>query len=78
MSGGCRDVLITKALWLQRLDLNQRPLGYEGKFARNTEQRQPIKPKKTLSNPTNAVGSLWATLAAIHVQKTDRYAPGRM
>jgi hypothetical protein len=28
-------------LWLRGLDLNQRPLGYEGKSALHTDQREP-------------------------------------
>jgi hypothetical protein len=36
--------------WLRGLDLNQRPLGYEGKISLHMEQLQPSNTKKTLKN----------------------------
>jgi hypothetical protein len=54
-----------------KVDLNQRPLGYEGNVTRHTSQLQPTKPNKTLRNPARAVGLLWAALAVVHGQKAD-------
>src|SRR5271157_3427203 len=66
--GVCNQELV----WLRGVDLNHRPLGYEGKSTHYTELLQPTNSNETLRNPARAVGYSWVVLAAVHGQNTDR------
>ena len=64
--GVCAARNLAQVHWLRGQDLNLRPLGYEGKFANNTEQRQPVNPNKTLiilPGWLAYLGSLWQLFA---------------
>src|ERR1700674_1527897 len=42
---------MTKSTWLRGVDLNHRPLGYEGKSAPHTKQLSTTKSNETLKTP---------------------------
>ena len=51
--------------WLRGLDLNQRPLGYEGVLARDSRQRPTISAKENQSFYAFGFGSGWLGLGAV-------------
>jgi hypothetical protein len=43
--------------WLRGLDLNQRPLGYEGKFGRHDTQEKPMRTSDDMGLQRDAIGA---------------------
>ncbi len=56
---------------MRGVDLNHRPLGYEGNSVPNDKQCQPTKANKTLNGGDGELGLLWLLATSIHGQKTD-------
>src|SRR5439155_4770966 len=53
--------------WLRGLDLNQRPLGYEGKSGRHSNQEKPTAPHDDEDLGNNDVGAFWfASVGVLH------------
>jgi hypothetical protein len=57
--------------WLRGLDLNQRPLGYEGKSSRDTSQAEPRNTKKNRHSSPGPVGLSRRPAAAAFGQFSD-------